>query len=45
MRPSKRANDQLRQISFTRNFTRHAEGSVLVAFGETKVICLSLIHI
>lgn len=39
MRPSKRANDQLRQISFTRNFTRHAEGSVLVAFGETKVIC------
>ena len=39
MRPSKRANDQLREISFTRNFTRHAEGSVLVAFGETKVIC------
>ena len=38
-RPSGRAPSQLRDISFTRNFTRHAEGSVLVAFGDTKVIC------
>ena len=39
MRPSNRANDQLREIRITRNFTKHAEGSVLVEFGETKVIC------
>ena len=39
MRPSGRSPDQLRDISFTRNFTRHAEGSVLVEFGETKVLC------
>lgn len=38
-RPSGRAPSQLRDISFTRHFTRHAEGSVLVAFGDTKVIC------
>ncbi|MDJ0877103.1 MAG: ribonuclease PH [Halieaceae bacterium] len=38
-RPSGRAPNQLRDISFTRNFTRHAEGSVLVAFGDTRVIC------
>lgn len=44
MRPSKRANDQLREITFTRNFTRHAEGSVLVAFGDTKVICTASIE-
>ena len=39
MRPSGRAADQMRAVSFTRNFTRHAEGSVLVSFGDTKVIC------
>jgi len=39
MRPSQRANDELRPVSFERNFTRHAEGSVLVSFGNTKVIC------
>lgn len=39
MRPSQRANDQLRDIKITRHFTKHAEGSVLVEFGETKVIC------
>lgn len=38
-RPSGRAPNQLRAISFTRHFTRHAEGSVLVAFGDTRVIC------
>jgi ribonuclease PH len=39
MRPSQRANQQLREIKLTRQFTRHAEGSVLVEFGHTKVIC------
>lgn len=39
MRPSKRESNQLRPIRLTRNFTKHAEGSVLVEFGETKVIC------
>ena len=38
-RPSGRAPQQLREISFTRAFTRHAEGSVLVSFGDTRVIC------
>jgi ribonuclease PH len=44
MRPSGRAQDQLREIHFTRNFTRHAEGSVLVAFGDTKVICTASVE-
>ena len=39
MRPSGRNPDQLRPISFTRHFTMHAEGSVLVEFGRTKVLC------
>lgn len=39
MRPSKREFNQLRPIQFTRNYTRYAEGSVLVEFGETKVLC------
>lgn len=39
MRPSGRAPDSLRTISFTRRYTRHAEGSVLVEFGDTRVIC------
>jgi ribonuclease PH len=39
MRPSQRENNQLRKISFTRHYTKHAEGSVLVEFGDTKVIC------
>jgi len=39
VRPSGRQPNQLRDISITRNFTRHAEGSVLVCFGDTKVIC------
>ena len=38
-RPSGRAADQLRPISIERNFTCHAEGSVLVSFGNTRVIC------
>lgn len=38
-RPSKRLPDQLRPINLTRHYTRHAEGSVLVEFGDTRVIC------
>lgn len=38
-RPSGRQPDDMRHVSFTRNFTKHAEGSVLVAFGDTKVLC------
>lgn len=38
-RPSGRQPDQLRDISLTRHYTKHAEGSVLVAFGDTKVLC------
>ena len=39
MRPSGRANDELRQIKITRNYTKHAEGSVLIECGDTKVLC------
>ena len=38
-RPSQRSANQLRNISITRSYTRHAEGSVLVEFGDTKVLC------
>ncbi len=38
-RPSGRAPDALRPLSFTRGYTRHAEGSVLVAMGDTRVLC------
>lgn len=43
MRPSGRAPDALRPISFTRHFTRHAAGSVLVSFGDTRVLCTASI--
>ena len=39
MRPSKRAPDQMRPVTLTRNYTMHAEGSVLVEFGNTRVLC------
>ena len=39
MRPSGRAADQLREVIITRGYTRHAEGSVLVEFGDTRVLC------
>lgn len=39
MRPSGRNPDQLREIKFTCGFTKHAEGSVLVEFGDTRVVC------
>lgn len=44
MRPSGRNPDQLRQIKLTPHFTKHAEGSVLVEFGETKVICTASVE-
>ena len=39
MRPSGRKPDQLRAVRLTRSYTRHAEGSVLVEFGDTRVLC------
>jgi len=43
-RPSGRASDALRPVRFTRGFTRHAEGSVLVEFGETRVLCTASVE-
>jgi ribonuclease PH len=43
-RSGKRDSDCLREISIIRHFTRHAEGSVLVAFGDTKVICTASVE-
>ncbi len=43
MRPSKRLASELRPINFTRHFTNHAEGSVLVEFGKTKVLCTATV--
>jgi ribonuclease PH len=39
MRPSKRALDQMREVSIERNISRYAEGSCLIKFGETQVLC------
>ncbi|MBN2971460.1 ribonuclease PH [Roseomonas aeriglobus] len=44
MRPSGRAPDEMRAITITPNFTRHAEGSVLIAFGDTKVLVTASIE-
>ncbi len=44
MRPSGRQPDQLREVNITRNYTKHAEGSVLVEFGDTKVICTASVE-
>lgn len=44
MRPSGRSTEQLRDIKFTRNFTMHSAGSVLVEFGNTKVICTASVE-
>jgi ribonuclease PH len=43
-RPSNRAPDELRAVRFTRRFTKHAEGSVLVEFGDTQVLCTASIE-
>ena len=44
MRPSKRAPDEMRHVKITRNYTKHAEGSVLVEFGDTRVICTASVE-
>ena len=43
-RPSGRAFDELREVRLTRSFTRHAEGSVLVEFGDTRVLCTASVE-
>ncbi|MBI3524010.1 MAG: ribonuclease PH [Betaproteobacteria bacterium] len=43
-RPSGRKPDQLREVRITRRFTRHAEGSVLVEFGDTQVLCTASVE-
>ncbi|HEY7377521.1 MAG TPA: ribonuclease PH [Steroidobacteraceae bacterium] len=44
MRPSGRAPDQLRPVRITRKFTRHAEGSVLIECGDTRVLCTASVE-
>ena len=44
MRPSRRESDQLRAVCITRRFTRHAEGSVLIEIGDTRVLCTASIE-
>ena len=44
MRPSGRAPDELRPLSFVRGYTAHAEGSVLVGFGGTRVLCTASVE-
>jgi ribonuclease PH len=44
MRPSGRAPGDLREVTITRNYTRHAEGSVLVEFGDTRVLCTATVE-
>ncbi len=44
MRPSGRSRDELRAVKFTRGFTKHAAGSVLVEFGDTKVLCTAAVE-
>ncbi|GAA5216324.1 ribonuclease PH [Corallincola platygyrae] len=44
MRPSGRTTDQVRPIKITRNYTCHAEGAVLVEFGNTKVLCTASVE-
>lgn len=44
MRPSGRAPEQLRPITITRHYTKHAEGSVLIEYGDTRVLCTASIE-
>ncbi|HSO07721.1 MAG TPA: ribonuclease PH [Pelomicrobium sp.] len=44
MRPSQRRPDQLRPVRITRGYTRHAEGSVLIEFGDTRVVCTASVE-
>jgi ribonuclease PH len=43
-RPSGRAPDQLREVRIERQYTKHAEGSVLIAFGDTRVLCTASVE-
>ena len=43
-RPSQRRADEMRKVTFERNYTRHAEGSVLVSFLDTKVLCTASVE-
>ena len=45
MRPSGRTLGQIRPVTITRQFTSHAEGSVLIEFGDTKVICTASVEV
>ncbi|NQZ53356.1 MAG: ribonuclease PH [Piscirickettsiaceae bacterium] len=44
MRPSGRQANELRKVTITRNYTKHAEGSVLIEFGDTKVLCTASVE-
>ena len=44
LRPSGRTSDALRTVAIERHYTRHAEGSVLVSFGDTKVLCTASVE-
>ena len=44
MRPSGRAVDEMRHVTITRNYTMHAEGSVLIEFGNTRVLCTATVE-
>ena len=44
MRPSQRAADEMRPVTFHTEFTKHAEGSILVSFGDTRVICTATVE-
>lgn len=44
MRPSGRRPDQIRDVRLTRHYTKHAEGSVLVEFGDTRVLCTATVE-
>jgi ribonuclease PH len=43
-RPSGRLADQMREVQIVRNFTKHAEGSVLISFGQTRVLCTASVE-
>ncbi len=43
-RPGGRREDELRPVAFQRNFVRHAEGSVLVSFGDTRIVCSATVE-
>ena len=44
MRPSGRVANEMRPVKFTQGFTKHAAGSVLVEFGDTKVLCTAAVE-